>query len=71
MDSKIDQVGRSDKSSYAIISYSEDKPTSDGHSFSIRTFYQPSYCDHCKKLLWGLYYQGYECSSNIYSSAYE
>lgn len=31
------------------------------HDFSMHTFEKASSCDHCGKLLLGLYYQGYKC----------
>lgn len=37
-------------------------PVAHDHQFSLHTFERASSCDHCGKLLHGLYYQGYKCS---------
>ena len=31
------------------------------HTFKMKTFLEPTYCSHCKKLLLGSFYQGYYC----------
>ena len=33
-----------------------------GHEFKKRSFYRPTYCQHCSELLWGLMNQGYQCT---------
>ena len=33
-----------------------------GHEFKKRTFYKPTYCQHCSEMLWGLINQGYQCT---------
>ena len=38
-------------------------PTS--HSFKPSTFFSPTYCQYCSKLLWGLIQQGVQCSGNV------
>jgi len=40
------------------------------HEFLMHTFEKASSCDHCGKLLLGLYYQGYRCR-NCFSSAHK
>lgn len=40
------------------------------HEFLMHTFDKASYCDHCGKLLLGLYYQGYRCRS-CFTSAHK
>jgi hypothetical protein len=32
-----------------------------GHKLKMKTFVDPCWCDACKKLLWGLVRQGYQC----------
>eukprot|EP00731_Ephydatia_muelleri_P011027 Em0005g1613a len=32
-----------------------------GHVFEKKTYFQPTYCQHCTKMLWGLKEQGLEC----------
>ncbi|KAI7855971.1 integral peroxisomal membrane peroxin-domain-containing protein [Circinella umbellata] len=39
-------------------------PTS--HSFKPSTFFSPTYCQYCSKLLWGLIQQGVQCSECNY-----
>ena len=36
------------------------------HTFSVQTFKTPTYCKFCSKFLWGVYKQGYECSTCLY-----
>lgn len=36
-----------------------------GHQFMKKTFFQPTYCQHCSELLWGLKGQGYLCEGNL------
>ena len=37
------------------------RSTGDGHRFTVKTFYDTRHCDHCKRLLWGLINQGFQC----------
>lgn len=40
-----------------------------GHDFCKKTYFQPTYCHHCAKLLLGLKGQGYQCNGKgvVYS----
>ncbi|XP_048380854.1 RAS guanyl-releasing protein 2-like isoform X2 [Stegostoma tigrinum] len=31
------------------------------HNFAETTYLKPTYCEHCKNFIWGLYKQGYKC----------
>ncbi|XP_060711442.1 RAS guanyl-releasing protein 2-like [Hemiscyllium ocellatum] len=31
------------------------------HNFTETTYLKPTYCEHCKNFIWGLYKQGYKC----------
>ena len=33
-----------------------------GHDFKKKTYYHPTYCQHCTDLLWGLKGQGFQCT---------
>lgn len=33
-----------------------------GHSFAKKTFFQPTYCQFCSELLWGVKGQGFSCA---------
>ena len=33
-----------------------------GHEFRKKTFYKPTYCQHCTDMLWGIKGQGYQCT---------
>ena len=35
--------------------------SSAGHDFKKRSFYKPTYCQHCSEMLWGFMNQGYQC----------
>ena len=34
----------------------------DSHCFKTTNFKRPTWCDHCGKMIWGLYKQGESCS---------
>ena len=34
-----------------------------GHSFQLMMYNRTMYCDHCERMLWGIMYQGYQCTS--------
>ena len=36
-----------------------------GHDFRKKTFYKPTYCQHCTDLLWGLKGQGFQCTGKV------
>eukprot|EP01137_Pigoraptor_chileana_P024404 Opistho-2@92307 len=44
-----------------------DRVFAAGHSFLPTQFAAPSFCDHCSRFIWGIYYQGYQCADCQYN----
>ena len=54
LSSKMDQSERRDLCCNAAAKM--------GHEFKRKTYYKPTYCQHCTEMLWGLKNQGYQCT---------
>merc|ERR1712106_877945 len=38
------------------------------HNFKNTTFFGPTHCDHCGKMIWGVHKQGYKCKDCNFNS---